>query len=111
MPITILRFQITPSEIESFIESIEGVEIVCVVGIADEKVSNLPAAVVVRKKDATSLKDHEIQSRVAEHFPFYKQLYGGVYFIDEMPMSVNGKISRRIVREFATNKYQERQRS
>lgn len=108
---TFLNFQITPSEIESFIESIEGVEIVCVVGIADEKVGNLPAAVVVRKTDSNCLKEHDILSQVAEHFPYFKHLYGGVYFIDEMPTSVYGKISRQIVRDFATSRYQERQRS
>lgn len=83
----------------------------CVVGIIDEKVSNLPAAVVVRKPGSDTLKGHEIQSRVAEHFPFYKHLYGGVYFIDEIPTCVNGKISRQIVRDFATSKYQERHKN
>lgn len=48
---------------------------------------------------------------VAEKLPFYKQLYGGVYFIDEMPTSHNGKILRRTVREIAIAKYRDRYKS
>lgn len=48
---------------------------------------------------------------VAEKLPFYKQLYGGVYFIDEMPTSPNGKILRRTVRKIAIAKYRDRYKS
>lgn len=80
-----------------------------VVGIPDEKAMNLPTAVIVRKNGfERDLSEHEIQSQVAEHFPFYKHLFGGVYFVDEIPTTPNGKVLRRIVREIAITKFRER---
>lgn len=78
---------------------------VTVVGIPDEKVTNLPAALIVRMPGHEKLNEHDITSVVAEKLPFSKQLYGGVYFADEMPMNPNGKILRRIVREIAIERH------
>lgn len=99
------KFQIKPAEIENVIESIEGVNLVCVIGIPDEKATNLAAAVILKRPGFERLSEHEIASVVAEKLPFYKQLYGGVYFVDEMPMLPNGRIFRRGVKETAISKY------
>ncbi|KAL7018233.1 hypothetical protein ACKWTF_010682 [Chironomus riparius] len=99
---------ITPSEIENIIEAIEGVESVCVIGIRDSKVTNLTAAVVVKKANFEGLNEHDILSTVAERLPHTKHLYGGVYFVDEMPIGINGRILRTIVQEIATDKYRHR---
>jgi 4-coumarate--CoA ligase len=69
---------------------------------------NLPSAVIVRKNGFEDLTEHEIQSKVAEKFPFYKHLYGGVYFVNDIPTTPNGKVLRRIVREIAMTKFHER---
>lgn len=92
-------------------ESVQGVELVSVVGIPDSKATNLPAAVIVKRSGFGSLTEHDITSAVAEKLPHYKQLFGGVYFIDEMPMSPFGKILRRTLREFAINKHKDRYKS
>lgn len=81
------------------------------VGIPDAKATNLPAAVIVKRSGYESLTEHDVLSAVAEKLPFYKQLFGGVYFIAEMPMSNNGKILRRAVREFAIAKHRDRYKS
>lgn len=47
-------------------------------------------------------------SKIGEKLPFYKQLYGGVYFVDEMPTNGSGKILRRVIREIAIEKYKQR---
>lgn len=99
-------YLISPSEIENEIESIDGVALVSVVGIPDAKATNLPAALVVRRRK--SLTEHEIVSVVAEKLPFHQQLYGGVYFVEELPTNPNGKIMRRIVREIIIAKHKER---
>lgn len=75
-----------------------------VVGIPDQKVKNLTAALVVRLS-GYELCEHDITSVVAEKLPFNKQLYGGVYFVDDLPMNPNGKIVRRNVREIAIEKH------
>ncbi|CRK97983.1 CLUMA_CG011355, isoform A [Clunio marinus] len=98
---------ITPSEIENIIESIEGVELVSVVGIPDSKATNLPAALIQKRPGFDSLTEHDITSAVAEKLPYPKHLYGGVYF-GEIPTSLNGKILRRKVRETLILKHQER---
>lgn len=93
------------------IESIEGVEIVSVVGIPDPKVSNLAAAIIVKRQGYENLAEHDISEILAEKLPPAKQLYGGIYFIEEMPISVNGKILKRIVREIAITRYKNRTNS
>lgn len=87
------------------IESIEGVNLVSVVGIPDEKAGNLAAAVISKCPGFERLSQHDIAAMVAEKLPFYEQLYGGIYFVDEMPMLPNGRIFRRGVREIAVSKY------
>lgn len=72
------------------------------------KVKNLPAALVVRLPGFETLTEHDIASVVAEKLPFYKHLYGGVYFVDELPMNYNGKILKKGVRELAINLHKNR---
>lgn len=80
----------------------------CVVGVPDPKVSNLSTAIVVKRQGYDDLAEHEILSEVAEKLPHTKHLYGGVFFIQEMPLSPNGKILRRLVREIAITRYKNR---
>lgn len=103
-----MTFQITPTEIENVIESISGVETVAVVGIPDSKAGNLTAAVVIKRHGFENLTEHEIASTVAEKLQFFKHLYGGVYFVDEVPTNLNGKIIRSSVRELAIAKRKNR---
>lgn len=70
--------------------------------------TNLPAAAVQRRPGFGNLSEHDVVSIVAEKLPFFKHLYGGVYFVDEMPMNLNGKILRRAVREIVIKKHMER---
>lgn len=43
-------YQVTPAEIEMFLNKVDGVKQSCVVPIPDAKYDNLPAAVVVKEK-------------------------------------------------------------
>jgi 4-coumarate--CoA ligase len=76
--------------------------------VPDTKVSNLSTAIVVKRQGYEDLADHDILSLVAQKLPPTKQLYGGVFFIQEMPLNPNGKILRRLVREIAITKYKNR---
>lgn len=82
-----------------------------VVGIPDPKATNLAVAVILKRPGFDCLTEHEILSVVAEKLPFYKQLYGGVYFVDEIPTNPNGKILRRVIREIAITKHKNRYKS
>jgi hypothetical protein len=71
-------------------------------------VTNLPAAVVVKRQGHETLAEHDILSVVAEKLPHTKQLYGGVYFINEMPIGPKERILRQSVRDIAVTKYRNR---
>jgi acyl-CoA synthetase (AMP-forming)/AMP-acid ligase II len=91
-------YHINPSEIENEIQSMEGVEIVSVVGLPDLYLTNATAAAIVKTKDSKLTSDEVIEF-IASKFPVYKQLHGGVYFFDKLPMTPSGKIIKRKVIE------------
>lgn len=90
-------YQIHLSEIENVIESIEGIETVSVVGIPDDIATNLPAAVIVKRPGFERVTEQFVADYVAARLPFYKHLDAGVYFVDKIPISLTGKIKKRIV--------------
>lgn len=97
---------INPSEIESVVQAIEGVKFVSVVGIPNPTTYNLIAAVVEKKNGFEALSELEIIKIAAQKLPVYKQLNGGVYFVDDIPMTVTSKIIKRLTKEIAIQGYQ-----
>ncbi|XP_055600263.1 probable 4-coumarate--CoA ligase 3 [Uranotaenia lowii] len=97
------NYQISPSELEVAIQSIEGVLKVCVVGVPllDES-SDLPTAVVVKKSDS-DLTEDRIMAIIDGQVSDYKRLRGGVFFVNQLPMSASGKVLRRKVKEALQN--------
>lgn len=65
----------------------------------DERAGELPRAYIVRANDSTSEDElHKfLSSRVAE----FKQLKGGIRFVDELPKNATGKLIRRTLKEMA----------
>lgn len=94
-----------PSEIESVIESIEGIELVSVVSIPDPVAIDLPAAVFVRRPGYDDLTEEKVMRIVSERLPARKHLLGGAYQVDKIPILGNGKIQTRVVREIALTCY------
>jgi 4-coumarate--CoA ligase len=92
-------YQISPSEIEVVIQQLPEVLSVSVVGIPDSLYVDLPAAVIVRGSE--TLSEQMVIDYVAQHVPDQKQLRGGVYFIDKLPLTYSGKIMRREVKKIA----------
>lgn len=97
-------FQISPNEIEEFIAEIDGVLMVAVVGIPNDMVTDLPAAVVIQKSNS-QLTAEDIYQKVASELAEFKWLRGGVYFTDELPLTPSGKIIRRKVKDIALEFY------
>lgn len=100
-----MNYQISPSELESIILTCDGVANVCIVGIPDLVKTDLPAAVVVRTHFGHRITSEEIKNVVQETCSDFKQLRGGVYFVETLPMTPSGKILRRIVRGMAIELY------
>lgn len=99
---------INPSEIENVIQSIDAVEFVSVVGIPDAATYNLIAA-VIKKKKTHELSERDVIQVAAKNLPRYKQLNGGVYFVDDFPETATSKILRHETRNIAIQRYNERQ--
>lgn len=92
-------YQIYASEIESLMETIDGVESVAVVGVPEK---NLPAAVIVKRKGFEHLSEQFIKDFVAEKLPFYMHLDAGVYFVEEIPI-IYGKVRKNFVVDIVKN--------
>lgn len=97
-------YQVNLEEIENLIESIAGVQQVSVVAIPDEDFDNSPAAVVVKDRKFKNLTEKIIADFVLEHLAYYKQLRGGVFFVDKLPETSNGKINKKLVFEIVESK-------
>lgn len=99
------NYQVCTAEIEEIVQEIEGVDQVSVVGIPDPLCTTLPAAVIVKKPGFDDLNEQFIMDYVAEKLPEYNQLHGGVYFVEEMPMTASGQIQKRFVKVIAIREY------
>ncbi|XP_076064232.1 uncharacterized protein LOC143038639 [Oratosquilla oratoria] len=92
--IKVKGLQVSPSEIEDVLLSHPEIEEAGVLGIEDERAGELPKAFVVLKKNST-LREEDIKNYVAQRVSSYKQLAGGVAFVDELPKNPTGKLLRR----------------
>lgn len=99
--------QISPSEIEELINKNPGVSDVSIVGIPDLIATDLPAAVIV-KNENLNVTEEEIYDLVANNLSDCKKLRGGVYFVDQLPMTASGKIQKNKVKEMAIKFYNEK---
>ncbi|KAJ7161330.1 phenylacetyl-CoA ligase [Mycena crocata] len=109
--IKVKGFQVAPAELEGHLLLHPTVEDACVVGIADDYSGEIPLAFVVLREEVlkrVSVNSQEgdklkvaLMKHVADAKIAYKQLAGGVVFIDSIPKNPSGKILRRILRDKA----------
>ncbi|XP_058445396.1 luciferin 4-monooxygenase-like [Malaya genurostris] len=92
-------YQLSPVDLETVIASIDGVRLVCVVGIPElDDSSDLPAAVIV-KHSGSELTEQRVLQVVERQVSDHKRLRGGVFFWPELPLTATGKVLRRLVKE------------
>lgn len=89
--------QISPAEIEALLVAHDRILDAAVVAVQDPKLAGneLPRAFIVRAEEGLPIQPKEIQECVKEHLSDHKQLRGGIYFIDQIPRNLSGKILRR----------------
>ncbi|VDP33241.1 unnamed protein product [Heligmosomoides polygyrus] len=95
--IKVKGFQVPPAELEGILLSHTEIHDAAVVGIPDGADGEVPKAYVVRADD--SLTEEDVKSFIKEKVSAYKQLAGGVEFLDTIPKSPAGKILRRLLRD------------
>ncbi|KIW05098.1 uncharacterized protein PV09_03655 [Verruconis gallopava] len=91
--------QVAPAELEGILNTHPHVKESAVVGVPDAQSGEVPRAYVVA--DKSSVSGEEIATWLAQRVAPYKQLRGGVVFVDELPKSAIGKILRRELRDAA----------
>lgn len=94
------NFWVAPAPLEEKIMSLDGVKQAVVVGIPDEVCVDLPAAVVLREEDS-KVTEEDVKTIIADNYADAKQLRGGVFFVESIPMTPNGKVKRLEVKKLA----------
>ncbi|KAG8214730.1 hypothetical protein J3R82DRAFT_9818 [Butyriboletus roseoflavus] len=104
-------FQVAPAELEGCLLNIPEVADACVVPVPDDYSGEVPMAFVVlhahvakrvaeNPGEAAKVKVAIIKF-VADNKVAYKQLAGGVEFVDAIPKNPSGKLLRRVLRDRA----------
>ena len=72
---------------------------VAVIGVPDVRAGELPRGYIVRSSSSCSEEDIHLflKERVAE----FKQLKGGVRFVDKLPKNQTGKVLKKELQELA----------
>jgi 4-coumarate--CoA ligase len=96
--IKVRGFQVAPAELEGVLISHDSIVDAAVLGIPGKDDSELPRAYIVRR-EGTNIQAEQVQAFMKEQLAGYKQLVGGVVFIDEIPKLPSGKILKRVLRE------------
>ncbi|TMW49712.1 hypothetical protein DOY81_005201 [Sarcophaga bullata] len=96
------NYHFSPSEIEAVILELSDVVEVCVFGVPDIVFTFLPAAAIV-KLPGSSLTGEKVSEHVKERMAHFKQLRGGVYFVNELPKTASGKMLRRKLAELCSD--------
>ncbi|VDM48741.1 unnamed protein product [Toxocara canis] len=101
--IKVRGFQVPPAELEDILISHPQIRDAAVIGIPDKTAGELPRAYIVRASNV--LTEKEVFEFVKAKVSHYKQLKGGVRFVNEIPKSASGKILRRLLRDEAITEH------
>ena len=92
---------VAPAELEALLLTHDEVIDAAVIPVKCEKRGQvLKAFVVLKNQDQNNnISEADLQSWVKERVANYKQLGGGIEFVDSIPKTASGKILRRILRD------------
>lgn len=104
------NFHYFPTEIENIIMEMPDVVEVCVCGVSDLVMTDLPAAAII-KKNGSLMSENEVSRMIEDRLEDFKQLRGGVYFVEELPKTASGKNIRNKVKEIVEGLYEKKNRN
>lgn len=96
--IKVKGFQVAPAELEALLRTHPSVREAAVIGIPHPRLGEAPKAFVSLEKGKTATEE-DIQNFVKGKVSEYKEINGGVSFIDEIPKNATGKILRTKLKE------------
>ena len=86
-----------PKEVESLIDSLEGVEESAVIGLEDDDLGERVAAIVVLKEESV-LSDKDLISKLKDDIAGFK-VPKSIYFVEDLPRNAMGKVQKNILRD------------
>lgn len=92
--IKVKGYQVAPAELEEILRSHPDITDAAVVGVDHEKTGEAPRAFVIKRPESQTT-EQDIKQFVAQKVADFKQLHGGVQFLDTIPKNATGKIMRR----------------
>jgi len=93
--IKVKGYQVSPTELEREIQKMPAVLEVAVIGVPDEKTGEAPKAFIVAREQGTLTGEMVNQFIEQLQIAKYKELTGGVAFLDQLPKSPTGKVLRK----------------
>ncbi|XP_068212910.1 uncharacterized protein [Palaemon carinicauda] len=96
--IKVKGFQVSPSELELILLSHKGISEAAVIGVPHERTGEAPRAYVVPVPGA-NLDAKQLHEYVKERVVPYKQVTGGIVFVDSLPRNLTGKLLRKKLQE------------
>ncbi|KAL2798528.1 hypothetical protein BJX66DRAFT_322641 [Aspergillus keveii] len=98
--------QVAPAELEAHLISHPLIFDAAVIGVPapDGSGNEVPRAYIVA--DKTKISESQVKDFVKEHLAHYKQLRGGVVYLQAIPKSPSGKILRRELRDLVKKEAQ-----
>ncbi|XP_031827653.1 uncharacterized protein LOC116424844 [Nomia melanderi] len=91
--IKVKGFQVAPAELEALLRSHPDIQEAAVIGVPDQRCGEVPKAFVIAK-DGKKPTEDDVKSFLKGKVASYKELQGGVTFVDNIPKSASGKILR-----------------
>lgn len=95
------NFQVTPSEITSIINEIQGVTSSCVVGVPEPDTGNDIIHAFVIVNEFCDLSEKFIAEYVNKKVIDPKRIRGGVHIVETFPLGMTGKVDTKKLREIA----------
>lgn len=89
----------SPSEVEDVLLQHPGVTDAAVVGVPDSREGELPRAYIVKNGDG--ITEEEIHNYLKPRLADFKQLKGGIRFMDALPKLPTGKTLHKELRALA----------
>ena len=90
--IKVKGYQVAPSEIEDILRKHPSIADVAVIGVPNEELGEAPRAYIIPKK---TMEAEDVHSYLKDKVAGFKQLKGGVEFVESIPKAPSGKILRR----------------
>ncbi|KAK5957216.1 hypothetical protein OHC33_001587 [Knufia fluminis] len=106
--IKVRGFQVAPAELEGALTEHADIVDAAVIGLATkgQDGTELPKAYLVRRP-GSKITEQDVMAHMKGRLARYKQLEGGVEFVDSIPKLPSGKILKRVLREDAKRKAQQ----